>query len=77
VASFVQAVTGSPRNTLPSTYVLCTLDEAIHPDHQAIMAARCATTVTLEADHSPFLTHVADLADLIEAAWQRARSVAS
>jgi pimeloyl-ACP methyl ester carboxylesterase len=77
VASFIEPVTSETWRTLPSTYVLCTHDEAIHPDHQAIMAARCTTTVTLAADHSPFLTHVAELGDLIEAAWQRAREVAS
>lgn len=75
VASFVQPVTAAPWHTLPSTYVLCRHDEAIHPDHQAIMAARCAVTVTLDADHSPFLTHVAEVADIIEAAWRRAREV--
>lgn len=77
VASFVQPVTGAPWHTLPSTYVLCRHDEAIHPDHQAIMAARCATTVPLDADHSPFLTHVAEVADIIEAAWHRARGATS
>lgn len=77
VASFVQPVTGSPLSSMRSTYVRCTQDEAIHPDHQAIMASRCGATVTLEADHSPFLTHLDALADLIEAAWQRARAVAS
>lgn len=77
VASFVQPVTGAPLANLRSTYVLCRHDEAIHPDHQAIMAARCATTVTLDADHSPFLTHVTEVADLLEAAWQRARGVSS
>lgn len=76
-ATFLQPVTGAPWQTLPSTYVLCRHDEAIHPDHQAIMAARCATTVTLDADHSPFLTHVVEVADVIEAAWQRAREATS
>jgi len=77
VASFVQPVTDAPWHTLPSTYVWCRHDEAIHPDHQAIMAARCAATVRLDADHSPFLTHVHQLADLIEAAYQRAQVVTS
>jgi pimeloyl-ACP methyl ester carboxylesterase len=76
-ASFTQPVTGAAWRTLPSTYVLCRHDEAIHPDHQAIMAARCAATVSLDADHSPFLTHVAEVADIIEAAWQRAREARS
>ena len=77
VVSFVQPVTGAPWHTLPGTYVWCRHDEAIHPDHQTVMAARCATTVRLDADHSPFLTHVHELADLIEAAWQRARQETS
>lgn len=77
LATFTQPVTGAAWRTLPSTYVRCSHDEAIHPDHQAIMAARCATTVTLDADHSPFLTHVADLANLIETAWRQAKGVTS
>ena len=77
VATFVQAVTGGVAPGLSRTYVLCRHDEAIHPDHQEIMAARCATVVRLDADHSPFLTHVDDLADVIEVAWQQAKGAAA
>jgi pimeloyl-ACP methyl ester carboxylesterase len=54
MATMVQPVTGDPRATIPSTYVVCTLDQAVHPDHQVAMAARCTHVVTLETDHSPF-----------------------
>lgn len=54
MATFVQAATGAPRTTIPSTYVVCSRDEAIAPAHQAIMSARCTSTITLDTDHSPF-----------------------
>ena len=54
MGTFVQAATGDPRSSIPSTYVVCSRDEAIAPAHQAIMAERCTTTVTLDTDHSPF-----------------------
>jgi pimeloyl-ACP methyl ester carboxylesterase len=41
--------------TKPSTYVVCTVDRAIHPALQRHMAARCTTTVELDTAHSPFL----------------------
>lgn len=73
VAGFVQPVTGAPWSALPSTYVLCEHDEAVHPDHQQIMANQASTIVRLDADHSPFLTHITDVADIVEAAWRRAQ----
>ena len=64
-SGFGQAVDGSPRATIPSTYVRCLRDEAVHPDHQAAMAARCTEAVEFDCDHSPFLSRVDDTADLI------------
>ncbi len=66
MSTFVQPVTGAPWRTIPSTYVLCTGDEAIHPDRQAAMAERCTNTVTLDTDHSPFASMPAETADIIE-----------
>jgi pimeloyl-ACP methyl ester carboxylesterase len=74
-ATMVQPVTGSPRDTVASTYVVCTHDRSVHPDHQVLMAARCGTSITLEADHSPFLSMPDATADVIEAAWRTARSL--
>lgn len=65
MATFTQPVTTSPRATVASTYVLCTRDEAIHPDHQRVLAARCSRVVKLATDHSPFLSAVCATADLL------------
>jgi pimeloyl-ACP methyl ester carboxylesterase len=67
MSSFVQPVTGAPRASIPSTYVECTLDEAIHIDHQRAMSPRCTSVVTLETDHSPFVSMTDPTADLLAA----------
>jgi len=64
-SGFSQPVTGTPRAGIPSTYVRCTHDEAVHPDHQAAMASRCTQTIDFECDHSPFLSRVDDTAELL------------
>lgn len=66
MATMVQPVTGSPLDHVPSTYVVCTLDDAVHPDHQRLMAERCRNVVTLDADHSPFASMTVETADLLE-----------
>ena len=66
MATFTQAVTATPTVRLPSTYVRCTADAAIHISHQDVMAARCDTMVTLETDHSPFLGMPDRVADILE-----------
>jgi pimeloyl-ACP methyl ester carboxylesterase len=40
--------------TTPSTYVVCTEDQGVHPDLQRIMACRCGDTVEWPLGHSPF-----------------------
>jgi pimeloyl-ACP methyl ester carboxylesterase len=65
-SSFAQPVSGDPRSTVPSTYVVCLRDEAVHPVHQRLMAARCGAVVELDSDHSPFLTDPTGVADVIE-----------
>ena len=62
----VQPATGSPRAELGSTYVVCNGDDAVHPQQQAAMAERCGARVTLDSDHSPFLSAIPALADVIE-----------
>jgi pimeloyl-ACP methyl ester carboxylesterase len=66
MATMVQPVTGSPLATVPSTYVVCTQDDAVHPDHQRIMAQRCRDVVTFDTDHSPFASMTTETADLLE-----------
>jgi pimeloyl-ACP methyl ester carboxylesterase len=52
--------------TRPSTYVVCTDDQIVHPELQRLMAERCAgTTVEWESDHSPFLSHPGRVVDLL------------
>lgn len=66
MSTMAQAVTTSGLGTVPSLYVICSQDRAVHPVHQEIMAARCSRTVTLDTDHSPFLSMVSETADIIE-----------
>jgi pimeloyl-ACP methyl ester carboxylesterase len=66
LASFQQPVAGSPRATIASTYVKCTVDEAVHIDLQEELAERCGHVVTFECDHSPFLAMPAAVADVLE-----------
>ncbi|MFM2077843.1 MAG: hypothetical protein RJA49_1733 [Actinomycetota bacterium] len=65
IASMTDAVEGSPRLHIRSSYVQCRRDQAVHPTHQAVMAARCTDTVTLDCDHSPFLSATAEVAALL------------
>ena len=48
-----------------SRYVLCRDDEAVDPALQAAMARRTDEVVSIKSGHSPFLSHPAQLADLI------------
>lgn len=66
MSTMMQPVTGSPLDSIASTYVVCTLDDAVHPDHQTVMAERCRHTVTFETDHSPFASMTIETADLLE-----------
>jgi pimeloyl-ACP methyl ester carboxylesterase len=52
----------------PSTYVLCTQDQAIHPDRQRFYASRCSSVVELEASHSPMLSVPDRVAEIIRGA---------
>jgi hypothetical protein len=66
MASMTEPVTGTPRDTVASTYVVCARDRAVHPAHQAAMAERCSHRRDLDTDHSPFLSAVGPTADIIE-----------
>lgn len=71
VASFQQPVAGSPRATIPSTFVKCTADQAIHIELQDELAARCDHIVTFESDHSPFMAMPVAVADVLEPLTRR------
>ena len=49
----------------PSTYVVCTLDEAVHPALQRVLARRCTDVVEWPTSHSPFLSQPSRVADLL------------
>lgn len=66
MATMVEEVGGAPRDRIDSTYVVCAQDRAVHPDHQAVMAQRCTNRVDLDTDHSPFISAVANTADIVE-----------
>jgi pimeloyl-ACP methyl ester carboxylesterase len=61
----------SPRTAfdvdVPSRYILCTDDNALDPTLQKVMSDRCTEVVTLESDHSPFLSRPGVLTDLVVA----------
>ena len=55
-----------------STYIICQRDQAIMPEVQEQIAQRCDDVVEIDSDHSPFLSHAAELADLLESMRFRA-----
>lgn len=63
--TFTGTVTAAPYGLIPTTYVLCSQDDAVHPDHQALMAARCDRVVRLDCGHFPMLAAAAALADIV------------
>jgi hypothetical protein len=66
MVTMTQEVVGSPRDTISSTYVLCLQDHAVHPEHQKIMSQLCNNVITLDTDHSPFVSMVKETADILE-----------
>jgi pimeloyl-ACP methyl ester carboxylesterase len=66
--AFDTPVTEPAWKVVPTTYVLCTQDQALHPDRQRFLAARCADVVELEASHSPMLSMPERIAEIIAGA---------
>ncbi|MEN3274126.1 MAG: hypothetical protein V7636_2887 [Actinomycetota bacterium] len=56
IDAFATPVTEPAWKVVPTTYVLCTQDQALHPDLQRFLATRCADVIELEASHSPMLS---------------------
>jgi pimeloyl-ACP methyl ester carboxylesterase len=54
--AFSTPITEPAWKVVPTTYVVCTQDQALHPDTQRFLATRCADVVELEASHSPMLS---------------------
>lgn len=51
--------------SIPTTYVVCTNDQAIPLDAQRRMAARAGTVLEWPTDHSPFISRPRAVADLV------------
>jgi hypothetical protein len=62
--------------SIPSTYVLCQRDRAIHPDFQRCMSTRAGDVVTLDTDHSPFMSSPEQFADLLDGIANKANASA-
>ena len=55
---------------VPSTYVVCTEDQVVHPELQRAMAARATRTIEWPCGHSPVSTRPESVSDLIAARVQ-------
>jgi pimeloyl-ACP methyl ester carboxylesterase len=58
--------------SIPSTYVVCTEDEVVHPELQRAMAARATRALEWPCGHSPATTQPAAVAELVA---ERVRAV--
>ena len=67
MAGFAQSPAAVAWRHRPSTYAVCTEDNAVHPGLQRILAARTTSTVEWPTDHSPFLSQPDLVADLVAA----------
>ncbi|WP_409489717.1 alpha/beta hydrolase [Amycolatopsis sp. cmx-11-12] len=65
VSIFTESPIGAAWKDTPNTYITCTEDRALAPEMVAHFAARCETTVTWRASHSPYLSRPVELATLI------------
>lgn len=57
-----------PWRTIPTTCIVCEQNEAISAEAQHRMAARAGRSVSLDTDHSPFLSAIPETAMVIVAA---------
>ncbi|OXM42700.1 alpha/beta hydrolase [Amycolatopsis alba] len=65
VSIFTESPTGASWKDTPNTYIVCSEDRALAPEMVAHFAARCQTTVTWRASHSPYLSRPVELATLV------------
>ena len=61
----------TPDADVPSRYVLCSNDRALDPSLQGEMAKGCGEVIELSSDHSPYLSHPGQCAELILGAVER------
>jgi pimeloyl-ACP methyl ester carboxylesterase len=78
VAACLSEPTGAePWRSIPSTYVLCLRDRAIHPDFQRWMSTRAGEVVTFDTDHSPFMSLPERFVDLLDSLANKANTGAA
>lgn len=65
VRSGEEPLTHAAWRSVPSSYLVCDRDHAMPPQRQATMARRTGHVTHLDSDHSPFLSHTPELADII------------
>lgn len=54
-----------PWKSVPSTYVICRDDRALHPDLQRAFSKRAATAIEWDGAHSPFLSRPHQVIELL------------
>lgn len=69
--TFTQPMKGAPWRQIPSTYVVCEHDGAIHPDTQRFFAARCGSIESIGTDHSPFASTPTVLSSILAGVVRR------
>jgi pimeloyl-ACP methyl ester carboxylesterase len=72
VGALTQPLSRAAWRELPSTYVVCERDQAIPVSAQEAMAQRAGEVLRMDAGHSPFLSHPAELAGLLRPILDRA-----
>jgi pimeloyl-ACP methyl ester carboxylesterase len=56
MANFSDQPTAIGWRDRPSTYLICSTDNAVHPDLQRLLARRATTSIQWDTGHSPFLS---------------------
>jgi pimeloyl-ACP methyl ester carboxylesterase len=65
VAAVSQGVRAAAWREVPTTYVVCAKDHFFPPELQEQMASRATNSLSIQADHSPFLSHPDELTEII------------
>lgn len=72
MATVLASPTAIAWRSVPSTYVVCADDRAVHPDLQRVMARRCTEQVEWPIGHSPFANRPELVAELLAELAHRA-----
>ena len=68
-SAFVESTTSATWKTIPSWYIVTTLDHAVNPELQRFMAKRIGAQITeVKASHVPFLSQPEEVSKVIKAA---------